>query len=124
MSPYKPILTLESSFPLTAVVMHTRSPQTIGLEVPSPSSAVRHRSPCFFETSHVVNVGKPSATPPALMPRNDGQSDPGFGSADRRADVVLNRMRRNRIARRLEVMECLRIRRSVAHSMGKTARQV
>src|SRR5262245_13456574 len=103
MSPYKPILTLEPSFPLTAVVMHKRSPQTIGLDVPSASSAVRHRSPSFFGTSHVVKVGNPSATPFALMPRNDGQSEPGFGSADRSADVVLNRMRRNRMARRLEV---------------------
>src|SRR6187399_481417 len=104
MSPYKPILRFESSFPLTAVVMHTRSPQMIGLDVPSPSSAVRHRSPCFLGISHVVNVGNPSATPLALMPRNDGQSEPGLGSADRRVAVRLKTTRKNRSDIRVGVM--------------------
>src|SRR5882672_9789370 len=70
----------ESILPLMAVVTHTRSPHTTGLECPKPAIGVFHRTPSPRGTFHFVAVAYPSATPAARMPRNEGQSTPGRGS--------------------------------------------
>ena len=59
---------------LTAVVTKTVSPQTIGLDTARPGMGVFHASPTPRGASHVVGVLRPSATPDAWRPRNEGQS--------------------------------------------------
>src|SRR5688500_1456536 len=66
-----------------AVETQSRSPQTIGLDSPSPEMAVFHVA---LSGANEVGVSGPSETPLASMPRNDGQSTPGFGAT--RADSV------------------------------------
>ena len=56
-----------------AVVTNTRSPQTMGLECPRPGIGVFQRTPFADSTFQLAGVEKPSATPLAAGPRNDGQ---------------------------------------------------
>src|SRR5688572_5780895 len=67
-----------SRLPLIAVVRHTRLPHTTGLESPRPGRGAFHATLLPSPTLQVVAVGCPSATPLAAMPRNCGQSRPGF----------------------------------------------
>ena len=60
--------------------MKTSSPQTTGLDSPRPGMAVFHTTLVLSAAFHVVGSEKPSATPAAAMPRNCGQSTPGFGA--------------------------------------------
>src|SRR5262249_24552844 len=62
------------SFAGTAVVTNTRSPQTIGLECPTPGTSAFQRTfrPVF--TSQSAGSSWPSAMPRASGPRNDGHS--------------------------------------------------
>src|SRR5688500_6668945 len=69
-----------SFWPLIAVVRHTRSPQTTGLDKPRPGRAVFQATLLPLATFQVVAVGLPSATPPAAIPRNCGQSIAGLGA--------------------------------------------
>src|SRR5262245_45795253 len=62
---------------LTAVVTNSLSPHTIGLETARPGIAVFQRTPSPLAASHFSGAAKPSATPDATGPRNDGQSTPG-----------------------------------------------
>lgn len=62
-----------ASRPLTAVVTNSRSPQTTGLEWPSPGIAVFHRTCSPLATSQRTGAAAPSATPAAPGPRNEGQ---------------------------------------------------
>src|SRR6187397_1790561 len=89
MSPYSSIRRPASALPLIAVVMQRRLPQMTGLECPSPGTAADHRTFFFAGTSHVVAVGNPSAIPAPRMPRNDGQSTPGFGSLSGAAETAM-----------------------------------
>src|SRR5262245_1373039 len=57
-----------------------RSPQTTGLERPSPGIGVFQSTLMPFATSQVVGVSPFSEMPLAEMPRNCGQSTPGFGA--------------------------------------------
>src|SRR6187431_2789906 len=61
------------------VLRQTRSAQTMGLARPSPGIAAVHRTPRPLGMSQADASGKPSAMPSARMPRNWGQSTPGFG---------------------------------------------
>src|SRR6185295_9061549 len=58
---------------LTAVVMKTLLPQTIGLECPRPGISVFQRMLVDFSASQTVGGLLPSAMPVALGPRNEGQ---------------------------------------------------
>src|SRR6185436_14556930 len=53
--------------------MNTRSPQTTGLECPSPGTAVFQRMLVDFSASQLMGNAWPSAIPEAFGPRNDGQ---------------------------------------------------
>src|SRR5262245_33073198 len=59
-------------FSATAVVTNTRSPQTMGLEWPSPGTAMFHATFVPLVRSQVVG-GAPDPTPLVDSPRNDGQ---------------------------------------------------
>src|SRR5438046_493338 len=73
MSPYRPTLRSSFALPLMALVTNMRLPQTIGLECPSPGIDVFQRTLVDFSTSQVIGLEKPSATPFASLPRNEGQ---------------------------------------------------
>src|SRR5512140_200719 len=77
MSPYSPDLSFVASPPI-ALERKIRSPQTIGLESPSPGIGICHRMFSPLARSQVAGKGNPSATPPASDPRKDGQSTPGL----------------------------------------------
>src|ERR1700737_3829042 len=62
--------------PPTAVETNTRSPQTIGLDTATPGTGVFQRTLSPVVTFHFTAVGRPSATPDALGPRNDGHCWP------------------------------------------------
>src|ERR1700681_3015801 len=57
----------------TAVDTNTRSPHTIGLDTARPGTAVFHSTFSPVARFHVTGVGRPSPTPDAPGPRNDGQ---------------------------------------------------
>src|SRR5262245_23194791 len=78
-SPYRPGRMLASFFPLIDVDRHTRSPHTMGLASPSPGTSAFHATRWPDAMFQVVGSGNPSAIPIARMPRNCGQSTPGFG---------------------------------------------
>src|SRR5688500_8993963 len=71
-SPVRPVRNVLSSS-LAAEARMTRLPQTIGLEVPRPGIAVFHLMFLPVTTSQSETAPCPSATPEALMPRNEGQ---------------------------------------------------
>src|SRR5687767_4742767 len=61
---------------LTAVMTKTLLPHTTGLACERPGTGVFHRTLSDFAASHVTGRGRPSATPEALGPRNEGQFCP------------------------------------------------
>src|SRR5687767_2284629 len=58
---------------LMAVIKKMRSPHTIGLECDKPGIVVFQRMFSPFSAFQVVGGLVPSATPEALVPRNEGQ---------------------------------------------------
>src|SRR5262245_757478 len=72
MSPYRPTFSVAAPDSETALVRKIRSPQTIGLEWPSPGTSVFHST--FLPDSPFHSVGGfPALTPEAAAPRNWGQ---------------------------------------------------
>src|ERR1051325_7791221 len=68
-----PVVNFALPSPLIAVVTKTRSPQTTGLEWPSPGIGAFHRMFTDLAASHRVGGLLPSATPDALLPLKDVQ---------------------------------------------------
>src|SRR5262249_46589965 len=85
----------------TAVVTKIRSPQTMGLECPSPGTSARHNRPeslpAAGSTFQAARVGYPSAIPRAPGPRNSGQFCSVLESnlaAGKAVNVVIRNVRR------------------------------
>src|ERR1041385_1818708 len=87
MSPYRPTFSEGSPLSGTALVMNTRSPQTIGLEWPSPGISVFQRM--FFPDSPFHSTGgDPAPAPLADGPRNCGQSESDAKAAKANRSLV------------------------------------
>src|SRR5688572_24102639 len=72
-SPYSPVFMLLLPALLTAVVVNTRLPHTIGLEVATPGIGVFHLMFLPVATSQSVTARWPSPLPALPSPRNDDQ---------------------------------------------------
>src|SRR5687768_8429578 len=69
-------LKLAPASSLTAVMTKTLLPHTTGLACERPGTGVFQRTLNDFAASHETGRGRPSATPEALGPRNEGQFCP------------------------------------------------